>query len=164
MRILHGEEEQQALEYITLAADVAKKATCERSRCGSIIVIDNQIIGEGYNSPPNEDENQRRCEREKASYHIKVTDKTCCIHAEQRSIMDALKTNPDKIIGSSLYFVRLNEEGEPMQANEPYCTICSKMALDSGVSEFVLWHDEGITVYDTKEYNLLSFEFGKIKD
>lgn len=42
-------------------------------------------------------------------------------------------------------------------AGKPYCTICSKMALDAGVSEWVLWHDKGITIYDANEYNEISF-------
>lgn len=46
-----------------------------------------------------------------------------------------------------------------LKAGKPYCTICSKMALDVGIAEFVLWHEEGITVYDTKEYNELSFQY-----
>jgi hypothetical protein len=31
------------------------------------------------------------------SYHRKVTDKTCCIHAEQRALFDALKNHPEQI-------------------------------------------------------------------
>ncbi len=149
----------KALEYIVQSVEVARNATCERSHCGSIIVKDNQVIGRGFNSPPREDETQRRCSYSKDSYHQKVTDKTCCIHAEQRAIIDALENNPDKIVGSRLYFIRLNENNKPQRANQPYCTICSKMALDVGIAEFVLWHEEGICVYETREYNDLSFRF-----
>ncbi|MBI2668675.1 hypothetical protein HYX14_02425 [Candidatus Woesearchaeota archaeon] len=59
--------------------------------------------------------------------------------------------------GSRLYFIRLDEQGNAEHAGEPYCTICSKMSLDAGIAEFVLWHKEGITVYKTKEYNEKSF-------
>ena len=87
------------------------------------------------------------------------SDKTCCIHAEQRAIMDALKDYPGQIRESRLYFIRLDDQNQPKKSGKPYCTICSKMALDAGISEFVLWHKEGITVYDTKEYNELSFQY-----
>jgi deoxycytidylate deaminase len=160
MRYLSGEEEKKALGYIAKAADVARSATCRRSKCGSIIVQLDDIIGSGFNSPPRGIEEQRRCSCSKASYHRKVTDKTCCVHAEQRAIMDALRKNPDKLPGSRLYFIRLDGNGEASKAGEPYCTICSKMALDVGISEFVLWNNKGVCVYDTKEYNLLSFNFG----
>src|SRR3989344_6094107 len=125
MRILSGEEETAALWALELAAETAKSATCTRSRCGSIIVKDEIIIGMGYNSPPNDHENQRRCSSEKSSYPAKVTDKTCCMHAEQRAVIDALQYHPEKLSGSRLYFMRLDEQGNKKRSGEPYCTICS---------------------------------------
>ncbi len=160
MKLLSGLEEQEAIKFMELTAIIAKDATCTRSKCGSIIVYDNKIIGQGINTPPNNLESQRRCSNSKEIYNNKVTDKTCCVHAEQRAIMDALRKNSEKIIGSRLYFIRLDKNtNEKSYSGKPYCTMCSKMALDSGVKEFVLWHKEGITVYDTKEYNDLSFEY-----
>ena len=159
MKIFCGEEEIQALEYIAKAAEIALSSTCGRSRCGSIIVKESSIIGGGYNSPPKNLESQKRCSCAKDSYHKKVTDKTCCIHAEQRAIMDALQHHPDQIAGSRLYFIRLDEQGNKKRSGDPYCTICSKFSLDAGLSEFVLWREEGICVYDTMEYNELSFKY-----
>lgn len=159
MKYLGGNEEKKALEYIMKAAYIALSSTCERSRCGSIIIKDDEIIGSGVNSPPQNKEKQRKCTYSKNSYHQKVTDKTCCIHAEQRAIIDALTTNSDKIAGSRLYFIRLDDKGTPSHAGKPYCTICSKLALEVGIDEFVLWHEEGVCVYGTDEYNLLSFQY-----
>ena len=159
MKYLSGSEEQKAWEYLEAAAKIALNSTCQRSRCGSVIVKDDEIIGRGFNSPPGEKESQRKCSCSKDSYHKKVTDKTCCVHAEQRAIMDALRNNPDKIAGSRLYFIRLDTDGKPSRSGQPYCTICSKMALDSGIGEFILWQEQGVGVYDTEEYNLLSYGF-----
>ena len=159
MRYLYSVEEKKALEYIFEASKIALNATCKRSKCGSIIVKSDEIIGQGFNSPPQNNDDQRRCNYSKNAYHKKVTDKTCCVHAEQRAIMDALITNPDKIAGSRLYFIRLNDGGLLSRAGQPYCTICSKLALDVGIDEFVLWHEKGVCVYKTDEYNLLSFEY-----
>ena len=163
MRYLSGDEERRALDHIAKAVDVAKKATCERAKCGSVIVQSGEVIGSGFNSPPRDIEEQRRCSMPKDSYHKKVTDKTCCVHAEQRAIMDALRKNPDRLIGSRLYFVRLDKNGTHSRAGEPYCTVCSKMALDVGISEFVLWRGR-VCVYDTEEYNSISFQFGRTEN
>ena len=73
--------------------------------------------------------------------------------------MDALKNNPSKLKDSRLYFIRLNEKNEKEPAGKPYCTICSKMALDAGIVEFILMHKEGIKVYKTDEYNNLSYNY-----
>ena len=102
MGILFGEEEKKALEYFDEAAKIALNSTCRRARCGSLIVRNDQIIGIGYNSPPKDEESQRRCSYSKESYNKKVTDKTCCMHAEQRAVIDALINNSEKIEGSRL--------------------------------------------------------------
>lgn len=159
MYILKGKEEEKALNFLKILTTLAQKATCQRSKCGSIVVCNNEIIGQGFNTPPANDESQRRCNQSKDSYHQKVTDKTCCVHAEQRAIMDALRQHPEMISGSRLFFVRLDETGQPKKSRKPYCTICSKMALDSGVEEFVLWQNEGFCAYKTTEYNSLSYEY-----
>ncbi|KKP91762.1 MAG: CMP/dCMP deaminase zinc-binding protein [Parcubacteria group bacterium GW2011_GWA1_36_12] len=159
MRILKEKEEQEAEYFLEQAIIEAKKSTCERSKCGSIIVKDNQIIGRGYNSPANQLESQRRCQNKKEDYHKKVTDKTCCIHAEQRAIINALKKNLDKLTDSILYFIRLDNNNNPQVAGKPYCTICSKLALDTGIKEFILVHEEGIKLYNTEEYNSISYEY-----
>ncbi|MBW2995187.1 hypothetical protein KY312_02455 [Candidatus Woesearchaeota archaeon] len=157
MRILTGFAEKVAMKYINKSAEIAKSSKCLRSKCGSVIVKDDETIGQGYNSPPG-DRTLEKCLKDNLPADFK-SDKTCCVHAEQRAIMNALARNPDRIKGSRLYFIRLDENENPKRAGRPYCTICSKMALDAGIKEFVLWHEEGICVYDTKEYNTLSFQY-----
>ena len=159
MKLLIGPEHAQAEVFMQQAAEIAQKASCERSKCWCIIVKDGEIIGQGFNSPPQHLESQRRCYWDKAQYHRKVTDKTCCIHAEQRAILDALKSASDQLPDSDLYFIRLDQEGKITKAGEPYCTICSKMALEVGVKNFHLWHAKGIVAYDTEEYNILSYQY-----
>ena len=161
MKYLKGKEKESAIQYFKKAEKLAKKSTCERSRCGSVIVADNRIIGRGFNSPPKNLESQRKCSCDKNSYHKKVTDKTCCVHAEQRAIMDTLRNHPEKIINSAIYFIRLDQNDELLFAGKPYCTICSKMALDAEIKEFILWHEDGICSYKTDEYNLLSYEYNE---
>ena len=64
---------------------------------------------------------------------------------------------------SRLYFIRLDKNGTSSRAGKPYCTICSKLALDLGVSKWVLFHNEGefcgFYEYDAEEYNQISFGF-----
>ncbi len=141
------------------AVKVAEQSLCKRAQCGSIIVKNGTIIGQGYNGPPQDDTRNSRCLRKHEIKPGFKSDKACCVHAEQRAILDAIARYPDKINRARLYFVRLNDAGEPEPAGQPYCTICSKLALDSGLAEFILWHESGIKVYDTKEYNDLSYAY-----
>ena len=158
MEYLEGEQEKQAIQWMDKAREVAKKALCLNAKCGVIIVKDNEIIGEGYNAPPLDKEENKMCDKEiklgKLNY-----DKTCCMHAEWRAIIDVLKRNSEKVKGSKLYFIRIDDNGDIKKSGKPYCTVCSRMALDVGIESFVLWHEEGICEYGTEEYNKLSYEY-----
>lgn len=162
MRILTDLNEiAQAEKCLNYAAQFAKNSTCERSKCGSVIVNDNTLIGRGFNSMPCN--KVASCFKDGLDGNFK-SDKTCCVHAEQRAIINALEGNfPLLLEGSRLYFIRLDGNDQPKKSGEPYCTICSKLALDVGVREFVLWHEKGITVYDTDEYNEYSFLYPNYK-
>lgn len=137
----------------------AQKATCSRAHCGSVIVAtDGQVIGRGYNAPPLGDESQRMCDAELDQSIKKNSDKTCCVHAEWNAILDALKHHADKVAGSTLYFMRVNEAGEFTEAGRPYCTVCSRLALESGIATFGLWN-EGPEMIETGEYNIRSYDY-----
>lgn len=140
---------------IEVLTNIAKLSTCKRSKCASIIVKDFEIIAEGYNSMPCNVDGQ--CFKDNLSSTFK-SDKTCCVHAEQRAIMQGLKNGKD-LTGSTLYFLRLDENDNPKHSGKPYCSICSKMALDAGISYFALWHETGWKHYGTKEYNDLTFRY-----
>jgi len=150
-------------KFINEAVTIAKNSTCQRSKCGAIIVYRGEVIGRGFNSPAKNLETQRRCDLKKNSYNKKVTDKTCCVHAEQRAMIDALKNSSKKLIGAELYFIRLDENQNKSVSEKPYCTICSKMALDIGIKKFILLHNQGICSYDTEEYNKLSYNYSNEK-
>jgi deoxycytidylate deaminase len=145
-------------EQIYYLISIAKQSTCRRSKCGSIITNNDIIIGEGFNSMPCNEVGE--CFKDSLPKGFK-SDKTCCVHAEQRAIMNALAKHPDLIKNSRLFFLRLDEFDEPKQSGDPYCSICSKMALDAGIGEFVLFTKDGSwTAYDTDEYNKETFKFG----
>mgnify|MGYP001596575954 FL=1 len=158
MHFLEEKKEKEAVRWMSEAANVARKALCSRAKCGTVIVKDGEIIGTGYNAPPLDKEENCMCREELVPGKPKY-DRTCCMHAEWRAIMDALKRNPKKLSGAVLYFTRVDEDGNIKKSGKPYCTVCSRMALDARISTFVLWHDEGICEYPTDEYNRLSYQY-----
>jgi hypothetical protein len=148
-------------KIMEIVVSYAQQSTCHRSKCGSIIVDcpftpTFNVIGAGYNSMP--------CNKEAACFKDSLastfkSDKTCCIHAEQRAIMDGLARTPGlSQLAATLFFIRL-DEGNPKPSGKPYCSICSKMALDAGLSMFCLWSKDGWIAYDTEEYNELTFKY-----
>lgn len=161
MRYLAGTEEEDAIMWMKKASHVAGKALCLRAYCGTVIVKEGIIIGEGYNAPPLDDVANRTCLTEYRSIDKKKYDRTCCMHAEWRAIMDAVRRAPGLLTGSRLYFSRIDSAGDLKKSGKPFCTVCSRLALDSGIVEFLLWHEEGICAYPTDEYNRLSYGYGQ---
>lgn len=161
---LTEKQQEQALQYLHQAANVARDALCEARACGTVIVSEDGVtIAEAFNQPPAALKSQQRCGRKHELKPGFKSDKTCCVHAEQRAIMKALAMYPDKLQGSTLYFASVDKEGNYLQSGPPYCTICSKMALEAGVKYWVLDHmDGGVTKYDSEEYNLISFDHGDV--
>ena len=163
MRFISDQEKELAEGYIDEAKKLARQATCERAQCGAVIVSAADVIGRGFNSPPGNDEKERRCGVRKNEYDPKVTDKTCCMHAEQRAVMDALRHRPEKLEGSKLYFARFYPDGRQRIVGgkiQLYCTVCTKMMYEAGIAEFILPHQGGICAYPMDEYLDRSFEYG----
>lgn len=159
MRKVTGQELADITPFFELAAKAAANATCHRAQCGSVIVKDGKVIGTGFNSPPLNDESRRTCDsnwdyKKKPKYDL-----TCCIHAEWRAVIDACKNDADKINGSTMYFMRINEDGKFTDAGEPYCTTCSRLTMESGVGEFALWNNESASIYSLPEYDDLSYAY-----
>lgn len=144
--------------YFKEAAQLANHSMCSRGRGGSVVVLDDEIIGKGYNAPPNDNPENKMCHTDYRTSIKPKSDRTCCVHAEWRAIVDAIKNKKD-ISGSSIYYVSVDENGNMLKAGKPYCTVCSRLALDVGIKYFGLWQEEGIKLFDAKEYNKLSYDF-----
>ncbi|MFH1711262.1 MAG: deaminase [Nanoarchaeota archaeon] len=144
--------------FFIVAEKEAKKSTCLRRNCGAVLVKDNRIIGRGFNSPPGNLESQRRCHINRESLDSKVTDTTCCVHAERRAISNALKRG-NSVRGATMYFTSIDKNGKRLLSGKPYCTDCSKMSLDEGIAAWVLEHESGFIYYDAEEYNEISFNY-----
>jgi deoxycytidylate deaminase len=155
-----GAEEALFINAHEEAAKQARQSQCSRAKCGAVILSKGIIIGRGSNGPLAFSV-YARCNADKSLYHRKVTDKTCCIHAEQRAILDALKNRADEIVGSALVFARVNESGVIISSGEPYCTICSKMILEVGIKNVILKHEDGLVRYGAEFYNSLSYSYLK---
>lgn len=145
MRILTGKEEKEALKWFDKATELAGQSLCLRVHFGAVIVKDDKIIGAGFNSPPQNDPEYRTCLNE---YDIPAGfrhDRTCCIHAEQRAILDAIKNGKEQEIkGARIYAISIDNDGNKIKAKDVKCTICSREVLDAGISEFALYFEDGV--------------------
>lgn len=161
VRRLPHEVALEELKYFQMAGERAKLSTCLQAHCGAVIVKDGEIIGEGYNSPPLDSEANRTClnEYEQGGQRKPQFDTTCCVHAEWRAILDGCKKNPDKMEDSILFFVRIDDDGNFRGSGVPRCTTCSRLAMEAGIGTFALWSPDEVILFDTAEYDRLSYAF-----
>jgi dCMP deaminase len=157
MRYLVGDEIEEAQKCIQFAANIAKKSKCRKSRRGAVVVKDGKIIGSGYNNAPL-DEVCKSCLREGIHDNSRV--ELCYgVHAEQNAIVDALKRG-HSLEDSRLYHIKV-KNNEIKSSDDISCTVCSKLILNSGISEVVLLHTDGFGLYSSREFNEKSFEYFK---
>lgn len=147
-------------DYFQRAAAIAQYSLCRRSRCGALIVPpDGQSWAGSFNGPPDNDIKHRRCGETSPCALKPKSDRTCCVHAEQRAIIEALQSNFAHVIErTTLYFIRIDDQNHPQPSGYPYCTVCSRLALDVRIARWALWHEDGIRIYGAEEYNDLSHD------
>lgn len=161
MKTLTDLEAKPLMRYFQAAAKVANKSTCQRAHCGSVIVNSKgEIIAEGSNNPAGGQESNRSCLVERLGGSSKPKyDTTCCVHAEWQAILRAALSHPKELQGSRLYFMRVDDKGNMTRTGDPLCTVCSRLAMESGISEFIMWHREGVRIYPIGEFDRLSYAF-----
>lgn len=143
-------------KWFAEAAKIARRSLCLRANCGAVLVKDGRILGAGYNGPPQDNLDLRACSSIEASKKKPKSDRTCCLHAEWRALLDGLALSPEDVEGSTMIFCRVDAAGSLLKSGNPYCTVCSRLTLDRGVASWFLWHETGIREYAADEYHLLS--------
>jgi deoxycytidylate deaminase len=158
LKYLRGKRLKEAERWLRLAGEAADLARCMRAQCGAVIIKDGEVLGRGYNAPP-KDSAKTMCQYVDDGRGKSRHDRTCCVHAEWRAIFMALASHGWGLEGSTIYFTRVDKKGNLLRSGPPYCTVCSRIALDVGIRYFVLWHEEGVARYETDEYNDLSYQY-----
>jgi len=150
------------IDYFQEAVKQALYSMCSRGRGGAVVVLNGEIIGRGYNASPGDDPANSMCHTDYRTSVKPKSDRTCCVHAEWRAIINAIRNKKD-INGSMIYYASVDEEGNMRRSGQPYCTVCSRLALDTGIKYFLLWQDIGIKLFNTKEYNKISYDFHRFQ-
>lgn len=159
MEKIKGLELSRSFKHLLEAGVAATYSNCLRLKVGAKIVKNingrDKDLSRAFNSPPG-NKQLEFCLKDSLPRDFK-SDKTCCVHAEERAIIEASKNFSDYLLGSTIYLMKLDINNRIIFAEKPYCTICSKLALDYGIKEWVLWHKQGFYKYDAEEFNEISF-------
>lgn len=156
MRYIEDEKQKNRyMAYFELAAEQAKKSFCSKSQRGAVLVKNGEVIGRGYIVPTDFDL-CNPCIRENIKDNSRQ-ELCSAIHAEQMAILNALQIGKESLAGSLMFHVKV-KNCKMVPSGKPSCTICSRLIKFYDI-RFVLWHPEGIAVYEPEEFNRLSFEY-----
>ena len=148
MRYLKGSELEEALKWMEIAVRTAINSPCVKDNRGVIIVNGGKIVGRGVNAPPP----PFKCEPGYCEGSCRLS----AVHGEMNAIIEAGK-NGYSAEGGTMYHARV-KNGVLQDSREPRCADCSKHILQAGISYFVLKHEKGHALYDTKEFHRISLE------
>jgi dCMP deaminase len=128
--------------YMSIADAVRVEANCLGSHVGALVVLENRIIGSGYNGTPSgfQNCNEGGCVRCRDSKLIKqgrlqeatdpahvsgqALDRCICVHAEQNALLTAAR-----------FGIRVDRA--TLYATQSPCFGCLKEALQAGISRIV---------------------------
>ena len=113
--------------FMKIAEDVATRSTCLRRQVGAVIVKDKRILTTGYNGVPSGISHctENSCLRTKLNIPSGERVELCRgLHAEQNAIIQAA------YYGISVKDAKIYITHKP-------CSMCTKMLINSGISEFI---------------------------
>lgn len=155
MRYLEGEEVREAEKFTRIAAKYAMESTCKKSQRGAVIVKDGEVLGVGHNKVTDK-KYCNPCIRENIRDNSRV-ELCSALHAEQVAMLNALRRGKN-LIGARMYHIKV-KNGKMKRSDDVSCTVCSRLVLESGISEFVLWQSIGFVSYTSRELNEKSFQY-----
>lgn len=59
--------------------------------------------------------------------------------------------------------MRVDDAGNFTDAGKPFCTVCSRLTMQAGISDFALWNNDRADVFTLPEYNKLSYDYYALK-
>jgi len=132
----------KCIKYIERAIKIRSKANCRGNRVGALIVLDDVILSEGYNSTVSgvdecEDGGCPRCSNREKFLPGKGYELCLCIHAEQAAILNAARRG-------------IAIEGSAIYTTMRPCIGCAKELLQVGIRKIVYLHE---WYYENQELN-----------
>ena len=134
--------------YLSIAGQIARRATCLRRKTGAIIVKDDAIVSSGYVGAPRNTPNcidLKECARNKLNIKRGERYELCrSVHAEANAIINASRTGVS-VLGGTLYMFAENPDGTTLF--EKPCKMCRRMIINAGIKEVIVPWNTGIKRY-----------------
>ncbi len=126
-------------KYMLRCWELAQNSDCKKMNFGSVIVLDDKIIGEGYNHVPHSSRKDSCCLRE--GVQSGTRSEVCnAVHAEQAAMINSHHNGYLDLSGAVLYVAGIFPDGKKLIKSEPglYCSTCARLIAEEGINEIVV--------------------------
>lgn len=144
--------------FMKIALEESKNANCARGKVGTVIVLNEEILGKGNNSVPKGciPCTIDTCLRKKYNLKSGERQEICrAVHAEQNAILNSLKNGYD-LNNSTIYVTK-----------SP-CMICAKLIINIGIKKVIYANkypdEEAFKILKEAGIKTKYFETNKIKE
>jgi dCMP deaminase len=138
----------KAAYYLSIANNIAQRATCLRRKYGAIIVKNDRIVSTGYNGAPRCRKNCcdiGTCLRQKYNIPSGERYELCrSVHAEMNAIIQA---SAEEMEGATLFLSGIDSEtGEKLSKTE-CCSMCKRAIINAGICKVIYDGDNSEECY-----------------
>lgn len=140
--------------YLSIAKQVAERATCFRNKGGAIIVKDDVILATGYIGAPRKTKDcfeRGFCLRDQLKIpHGRQYEICRSVHAEMNCIINAARSGTS-ISGGDMFIYHRDREGKEMDSFP--CFICKKIIINVGLNRVVCsTKEKGIKIFNVQDW------------
>ncbi|MFC1686865.1 hypothetical protein ACFL0E_00725 [Nanoarchaeota archaeon] len=131
-------------KYLLRCWELAKNSDCQKMKFGSVIVLDDKMIGEGYNHAASYLLKDSCCLREGVKSGTK-SELCNAVHAEQAAMINSHHHGQDDLSMTTLYVAGIFPDGKRLIKEEPglYCSTCARLIAEEGINEIVVPTKQG---------------------
>ncbi len=147
-------------QYILRCWELADNSDCQKRKFGSVIVLDDKIIAEGYNHVAHPSLKDFCCRRPGIQSGTRL--ELCnAVHAEQAAMIQAHHNGYSDLSKITLYVAGKFPDGKRLIKSEPglYCTLCSRLIAEEGIDNIVVPTVNGEARLSLAEALETSFQF-----
>lgn len=126
-------------KYLLRCWELASNSDCKKMKFGSVIVLDEEIIGEGYNHVAHPSRKDSCCLRKgvKSGTRLELCN---AMHSEQSSMINAHHRGHADLSNVTLYVGGIFPDGKRLIKREPglYCTFCARPMAEERINKVVV--------------------------
>lgn len=151
-------------DYILRCWELAENSDCRKMQFGAVLVLDDKVIGEGFNHVPHPSllDLCEPCIRENIQSGTRL-ELCAALHAEQDAILSAHQAGIADLSKATLYIAGKFLDGKRLIKSEKgmYCTFCSRIIAKENIDDIRVPTKQGEAALTLMDVLRTSFQYAR---